>query len=136
MNPQGSKFRIPQSLIQDPAFTAADRAFLINRGHTVLPYPTRLSGRGDGFPLDPSLLPRISDRTFFFAPALDLHVAVDVLLAAKPSLYWGHDMCLDVAYPHFVCRSHLQFPSSGVLPIVTPFLSNYSPSGRPTPLHD
>lgn len=96
--PQGSKFRIPHSLIQNPAFTAADRAFLTNRGYTVLPYPPRLFGRGDGFPLNPSLLPRISNRTFFIAPALDLHVAVNMLLAAKPLLYWGHDMCLNVAY--------------------------------------
>ena len=111
MNSSGSKFSIPSSLIQDPDFTAADHAFLKERGHTVITYPLQSSTpvhAANGLPLDPSLLQRISDRTFFFAPGLDIPASVDVLLAAKPLLYWGHDMCLDVTYPYFVCA--LPFP--------------------------
>lgn len=86
----------------------------------MIPYPSQFSGKGEGFPLDPALLPRISSKTFFFAPALDIHVAVDVLLAARPSLYWGYDACLDVAYPHFVCITPFR-PSSEEFPLSVVF---------------
>ncbi|MCJ1251655.1 hypothetical protein MMC30_008890 [Trapelia coarctata] len=99
-----SRSNIRYSLIQDPSFTASDRAFLTKRGHTVILYPSRsvLAPTGDGYPLDPSLLARISNKTFFFAPGLDIPVSVDVILAAKPSLIWGYDVCLDIGYPYFL----------------------------------
>ncbi|MCJ1249696.1 hypothetical protein MMC30_006922 [Trapelia coarctata] len=100
-----SKFEIPYSIIQDPELTAADRAFLQERGHTVLPYPSRpgFSFRsGVDFPFDSSLLERISNETFSFAPNLDFSVVVDAILAFRPLLYYGHDMFLDGASPHLL----------------------------------
>lgn len=119
----GSKFDIPHSLIQDPAFTAAERAFLTKRGHAVIPYPSQLFGKGHSSPLDPALLPRISHKTFFFAPYLDIDIGVDVLLAAKPSLHWGHDVCLNIGSPYFVCLP----PFQPLLWGFSPFRSTFSP---------
>ncbi|MCJ1471851.1 hypothetical protein MMC13_000492 [Lambiella insularis] len=98
------RFTISSSLIQDPKFTAMDRAFLERRGHTVLTYPSHCTKdkAGGSFPPDPSVLQRVSSKTFFFAPGLDIPVSIALLLAARPSLYWGYDMCLDVAYPYFL----------------------------------
>lgn len=108
VDPLGSRFTISSSLIQDPKFTATDCAFLQRRGHTVVRYPHHSSGLrkvGGSFPPDPSLLQHISESTFFFAPGLDIPISVDILLAARPSLYWGYDMCLDTANVFFVCAS-------------------------------
>ena len=98
----GSRFKIPYSLFQDPEFTVADRAFLEERGHTVIAYMGRTSDPNITFPPDPSVLDRISHQTFFFAPHLDIPVAANVMVTSKPSLYWGHDMFLDRACPYFV----------------------------------
>ena len=97
----GSKFTVPTPLIQDPAFTATDKAFLQGRGHTVVPYSGPLKAP-NGHPLDPDLLLRTSDKTFFFATCLDIAVSVDVMFFRKITLSLSHDLLYDVTFPYFV----------------------------------
>ena len=60
-----------------------------------MPYPLLLKVSSSGnLPLDESLLEGLSRKTFFYAPGLDAHVLAHVLLALKPLLYWGSEMCL------------------------------------------
>jgi hypothetical protein len=86
------KFTINTIRFQDPAFTPKDREFLRKRGHTVLDWNSPVPDRGEDPPLDPQLHNLISSSTLCYLPHLSLTVVVEVICAAKPSLYLGDDL--------------------------------------------
>lgn len=82
---------------QDPAFTTGDKAFLEQRGYTVLPW-LGVYDKGGYNPSDPEMLSVISSSTMFFAPFLDRPVVVEVVCASTPYLYLGNELLVDVVH--------------------------------------
>lgn len=102
----GSKFKIKETIFQDPDFSEGDERFLRSRGHKLIPYPTAdtdpiLMPRRD-YPFDKSLAEHVSPRVFIFAPTLVLTATVDMVLTLNPVLYWGIDVCENLALPYLV----------------------------------
>lgn len=88
----GEKFTIKSVCFQDPCFTENDKKFLQQRGHTVLDWDAAALEVPGGYAIDPQLLSSISTSTMCYLPFLPLTAIVEVISAAKPSLYFGSDL--------------------------------------------
>jgi hypothetical protein len=99
---------------QDPSFTKADREFLRKRGHIELDCDPTISKR----PMDPRLSGLVSSSALCCLPCLDIDVAVEVICAAKSSLYLGNDLVGPTASALLVSQRRILYRPQPILLIV------------------